>query len=142
MTRAAQGKEAARIAVTMLNAPQCPAGIMPVVIDNGFGGSSSRGLRPQPEATSVGRGNSVFCGKLGQKIASDVVTAVDDGTPARRVGQPEHRRRGPAHRPQRAHRERYPQELSDRPAGLPPAEPAHDWLGSARELSVRPPPPA
>ena len=25
-------------------------------------------------------GNSEFCGKLGQKIASDCVTAIDDGT--------------------------------------------------------------
>ena len=32
------------------------------------------------EATSVARGNSEFCGKLGQKIASDIVTAIDDGT--------------------------------------------------------------
>ena len=31
-------------------------------------------------ATSVARGNSEFCGKLGQKIASDIVTAIDDGT--------------------------------------------------------------
>ena len=76
-----QGKEAARIAVTMLNAPQCPAGIMPVVIDNGFGGVIfHEACGHSLEATSVGRGNSVFCGKLGQKIASDVVTAVDDGT--------------------------------------------------------------
>ena len=31
------------------------------------------------EATSVSRGNSVFCGKLGQPIAAPCVTAVDDG---------------------------------------------------------------
>ena len=75
------GKEASRIAVTMLHAPECPAGMVPVVIDGGFGGvilheACVHGL----EATSVGRGNSVFCNKLGQKIASDIVTAVDDGT--------------------------------------------------------------
>ena len=65
----------------MLHAPECPAGMVPVVIDGGFGGvilheACVHGL----EATSVGRGNSVFCNKLGQKIASDIVTAVDDGT--------------------------------------------------------------
>lgn len=78
---AAMGREAARIALTMLRAPQCPAGVMPVVIDNGFGGVIfHEACGHSLEATSVGRGNSVFCGKLGQKIASDVVTAVDDGT--------------------------------------------------------------
>jgi len=65
------GKEASRIAVTMLHAPECPAGMVPVVIDGGFGGvilheACVHGL----EATSVGRGNSVFCNKLGQKIAA------------------------------------------------------------------------
>ena len=75
------GKDAARTAVTMLHAPECPAGTVPVVIDGGFGGvilheACVHGL----EATSVGRGNSVFCGKLGQQIASPVVNAVDDGT--------------------------------------------------------------
>jgi TldD protein len=32
------------------------------------------------EATAVAKGNSVFAGKLGQKIASGKVTAIDDGT--------------------------------------------------------------
>ena len=32
------------------------------------------------EATSVAKGLSVFSNKIGQKIASDIVTAVDDGT--------------------------------------------------------------
>ena len=32
------------------------------------------------EATSVAKGLSVFTGKIGEKIASDIVTAVDDGT--------------------------------------------------------------
>ena len=75
------GIDSAKTAVTMLHAPECPAGKVPVVIDGGFGGvilheACVHGL----EATSVGRGNSVFCGKLGQQIASPIVTAVDDGT--------------------------------------------------------------
>ena len=75
------GREAAKTAVTMLHAPECPAGKVPVVIDGGFGGvilheACVHGL----EATSVGRGNSVFYGKLNQQIASPIVNAVDDGT--------------------------------------------------------------
>ncbi len=75
------GKEASRIAKTMIHAEYSPSGKMPVVIDNGFGGvifheACGHGL----EATSVAKGNSVFAGKLGQQVASSLVTAVDDGT--------------------------------------------------------------
>lgn len=74
-------REASRSAVTMLKAAPCPSGKMPVVIDNGFGGvifheACGHGL----EAISIARGNSVFAGKIGQKVASEKVTAIDDGT--------------------------------------------------------------
>ncbi|MGL4402209.1 MAG: TldD/PmbA family protein [Fusobacteriaceae bacterium] len=74
-------QEAARIAVTMVEADLCPSGQMPVVIDNGFGGvifheACGHGL----EATSVAKGTSVFCGKVGQLVANPKVTAIDDGT--------------------------------------------------------------
>ncbi|MGB4439023.1 MAG: TldD/PmbA family protein [Sedimentibacter sp.] len=74
-------REASRIAVTMVNAKYSPSGKMPVIIDNGFGGvifheACGHGL----EATSVAKGLSVFAGKIGQQIASPVVTAIDDGT--------------------------------------------------------------
>lgn len=74
-------REAARSAVTMLKAGSCPSGRMPVIIDNGFGGvifheACGHGL----EAAAISKNASVFCGKMGQKIASDLVTAVDDGT--------------------------------------------------------------
>lgn len=77
----ANAKEAARIAVTMLHAEECPSGQLPVIIENAFGGvifheACGHGL----EATSVAKGNSVFAGRLGEKVASDVVTAIDDGT--------------------------------------------------------------
>lgn len=73
--------ESARIAKTMLLADKCPSGKMDVIIDNGFGGvifheACGHGL----EATSVAKGNSVYAGKIGEKIASHLVTAVDDGT--------------------------------------------------------------
>lgn len=73
--------EAARSAVTVLNADLCPSGKMPVIIDNGFGGvifheACGHGL----EAVAVAKNASVFAGKLGQKIANEKVTAIDDGT--------------------------------------------------------------
>ncbi len=75
------GKEAAESAVKMLHAPVCPAGIMPVAIDNGFGGVIfHEACGHSLEATSVAFGMSEFAGKLGRQIASPCVTAVDDGT--------------------------------------------------------------
>lgn len=74
-------EEASRTAVTMLNAKTCPAGRMPVVINNGFGGVIfHEACGHSLEATSVAKGNSVFSGKLGKKIASECVTAYDNGT--------------------------------------------------------------
>ena len=79
--------KAAKQAITMLHAPMCPAGVMPVVIDNGFGGVIfHEACGHSLEATSVAPGNSEFCGKLGQKVASDKVTAIDDGTLANEWG--------------------------------------------------------
>jgi TldD protein len=77
----AYARSAANTAVTMLHAPECPAGNLPVVIGNGFGGVIfHEACGHSLEATAVGRNNSVFCGKLNMKIAADCVTAVDDGT--------------------------------------------------------------
>ena len=77
----ALGRESARQALTMLHAPECPAGFVPVVIDGGFGGVIfHEACGHALEATAVAKGNSVFCGKLGRKIAADCVTAIDDGT--------------------------------------------------------------
>jgi len=75
------GETAAKQAITMLHAPICPAGFMPVVIDNGFGGVIfHEACGHSLEATSVSIGVSEFAGKLGQQIASPCVTAIDDGT--------------------------------------------------------------
>ena len=74
-------RKAAQAAVVKLHADFCPAGRMPVVIGNGFGGVIfHEACGHSLEATAVAFGNSEFCGKLGQKIASDKVTAIDDGT--------------------------------------------------------------
>ncbi|MED3550837.1 TldD/PmbA family protein [Cytobacillus praedii] len=79
--------EASRIAVTMLGADPCPSGKFPVIIDNEFGGvifheACGHGL----EATSVAKNNSVFANRIGEKVASDVVTYIDDGTIANEWG--------------------------------------------------------
>jgi len=75
------GRTAAEKAVTMLHADACPAGVYPVVIDNGFGGVIfHEACGHSLEATSVAYGISEFSGKLGQQIAAPCVTAVDDGT--------------------------------------------------------------
>ena len=75
------GRDAATQAVTMLHAGYCPAGNMTVAIENGFGGVIfHEACGHSLEATSVSTGRSQFCGKLGQQIASPIVTAIDDGT--------------------------------------------------------------
>ena len=65
----------------MVGAGYCPAGVMPVAIDNGFGGVIfHEACGHSLEASSVAYNSSQFCGKLGQKIANEKVTAIDDGT--------------------------------------------------------------
>lgn len=77
----AYAKESARMAKTMIYADYCPSGKMPVIIDNDFGGvlfheACGHGL----EATSVAKKTSVFTDKIGEQVASKLVTAIDDGT--------------------------------------------------------------
>lgn len=75
------GREAARSAIVNLNADYCPAGKMTVAIENGFGGVIfHEACGHSLEATSVAHNTSQMAGKLGQQIASEKVTALDDGT--------------------------------------------------------------
>ena len=77
----AVGIKAAQQAATMAGAGYCPAGVMPVAIDNGFGGVIfHEACGHSLEASSVAYGTSQFAGKLGEKIANEKVTAIDDGT--------------------------------------------------------------
>ena len=74
-------KETANSAIKMLDSKYPKSGKYPVVIDNAFGGVIfHEACGHALEATSVADNASVFCNKLGEKIASDVVTAIDDGT--------------------------------------------------------------
>ena len=75
------GKQAAETALVNLRADYCQAGQMTVAIENGFGGVIfHEACGHSLEATSVGIGMSEMCGKLGQKVANEKVTAIDDGT--------------------------------------------------------------
>lgn len=75
------GQTAAASAVTMLTAPYCSAGEIPIVIAGGFGGVIfHEACGHSLEATSVEPGMSEFAGKLGQQIAAPCVSAIDDGT--------------------------------------------------------------
>ncbi|MGE5707505.1 MAG: TldD/PmbA family protein [Bacteroidota bacterium] len=74
-------KNAGRIAVTMLDADYAPSGKMPVIIESGFGGVIfHEACGHSLETTSVAKEASIFCGKVGEQIASSCVTAIDDGT--------------------------------------------------------------
>ncbi len=71
----------ARESIVMLEAEDCPAGKMDVVMQNGWGGVLVHEAVGHPlEGDSIAKKIGVFTGKLGQKVASDVFTMVDDGT--------------------------------------------------------------
>lgn len=75
------GRRAADQAMVNLRAGYCEAGQMTVAIENGFGGVIfHEACGHSLEATQVGVGMSEMCGKLGQKIANEKITAIDDGT--------------------------------------------------------------
>jgi TldD protein len=74
-------KESVRTATVMLTAQEAPAGPQTVVLGNGWAGvllheSVGHGL----EADFNRKGTSLYAGMLGQKVASELVSVVDDGT--------------------------------------------------------------
>ncbi len=71
----------ARESVAMLEAKDAPAGIMDVVMQNGWGGVLVHEAVGHPlEADNIARKVGAFTGKLGQKVANEKFTMVDDGS--------------------------------------------------------------
>ena len=75
------GRETADGAIRMLDAIPAPAGTMPVIVSNGWGGvlfheAVGHGL----EADHIERNSSVYAGKLGERVAAPIVTLLDDAT--------------------------------------------------------------
>ena len=80
-------QEAVRQASIQLEAQPAPAGTMPVVLGNGWPGillheAVGHGL----EGDFNRKGHSAFSGKVGQRVASEQCTIVDDGTIPNRRG--------------------------------------------------------
>ena len=74
-------RNAGREAIAMLAAEEAPAGIMDVVMQNGWGGVLVHEAVGHPlEADNIAKGIGTFTGKMGQKVANDCFTMVDDGT--------------------------------------------------------------
>jgi len=74
-------KEAVRMALVNLSAVAAPAGTLPVVLGAGWPGvllheAVGHGL----EGDFNRRGTSMFSGQMGQPVASELCTVVDDGT--------------------------------------------------------------
>lgn len=78
---------AARRAVTMLDSIPAPAGEMPVVLGPGCGGVLFHEAVGHPlEADAVDKEASVYRGRIGETLASPLVTGVDDATIANAWG--------------------------------------------------------
>ena len=75
------GRKAAEMAIRTLPADDAPAGEFPIVIAAGYGGIFfHEAIGHSLEGDGIRKKTSCFWDKLGQPIASSVVTLADDGT--------------------------------------------------------------
>jgi TldD protein len=72
-------REAARMALAMLEAGDAPTGEMPVILGAGGGVLFHEAVGHGLEADAVCRGTSMFAGKVGETVASERVSVVDGG---------------------------------------------------------------
>lgn len=71
----------ARTAINLLSAKECPQGKYDVVIKNGWGGVVfHEACGHSLEASATSKKLSVFSDSIGKQIASEIVSAYDDGT--------------------------------------------------------------
>jgi len=74
-------RKAAERALKMLDAPHAPAGKMMVVLSSDAGGTLiHEACGHALEADFILKGTSIFGGKIGKKVASELVTVLDDTT--------------------------------------------------------------
>jgi TldD protein len=74
-------REAVSSLISLLNGKAAPAGKMPVIADPSLTGVfAHEAVGHASEGDLITSGNSCFEGRLGQKIASPIVTIVDDST--------------------------------------------------------------
>jgi TldD protein len=75
------GRDAARQAVGLLDALEAPAGKMTMVLGNGRGGVLlHEAIGHGFEGDFIRKGTSLFTGRIGEKIAAESCTIVDDAT--------------------------------------------------------------
>ncbi len=93
-TPESMASDAARIATVNIEAVPAPAGEMAMVVGSGGGGvllheAVGHGL----ESDFNRRGTSLYSGRVGEKVASELVTIYDDGNRPRRARHDQRRRR-------------------------------------------------
>ncbi|MCS7149746.1 MAG: TldD/PmbA family protein [Caldimicrobium sp.] len=75
------GEKAAKLALSLLSARKAPAGVMPVILAGTAGGTMiheavGHGL----EADHGEEGLSIYSGRIGERVASPLITVIDDPT--------------------------------------------------------------
>ena len=75
------GREAARQAVQLLDAVDAPAGLMELILAPAESGVLLHESVGHPlEADFIRKGTSAYTGRIGDRVASELVTVIDDGT--------------------------------------------------------------